>query len=505
MKLVANTFKLLAAGSAVCSLLACGAAQKTDDVSSPSGGSGTGASAGNSGLGGVPAGNPMGTGGKGGAVAGNTPVGGVSGGGSVAAGTGGNTTAPAGNGGSDPAGAGGSGGTTAPVALAPLTRNPKYTSLAPAMGEPLPAATAGTWTFTNVEGALSRDGSPAGFYYKTSKTGNKNLLIYLAGGGVCADNFFCNMNPPNKEASLTAENVGTGVFNIFGPDQEAQDPNGERWQSGIFKDDPSNPAKDWNVVFIPYVTGDVFFGSKPNGTIPDVEGTFQFVGKSNMQKFWSRIVPTFSDAPVVLLSGSSAGGIGALLNYTYLADAYIDQGKGARVFVLDDAGPFFDDAQLEVCMQKRYREIYGLDDSFPKDCTGCTSPDGGGLVAGMLSFLADKYPDLVLGGMVDSNQDEIMKFFFSEGLEDCSYIDNPIVGLLAYPEDRYPAGLQHILTDLVPPSRLNTYIWAGDLHQNLFQTATDDRYYQKNGLDKTVAEWVATLLTGQSERIGVIK
>ena len=112
----------------------------------------------------------------------------------------------------------------------------------------------------------------------------------------------------------------------------------------------------------------------------------------------------------------------------------------------------------------------------------------------MLCYLAEKYPEHVLGGVVDSSQDEIMKFFFSEGLEDCSYIDNPIVGLLVYPEDRYPAALEHILNDLVEPSRINTYIWEGDLHQNLFQTATDDRYYQMNGLEKTVAQWVGTLL-----------
>lgn len=396
-------------------------------------------------------------------------------------------------------------GPTTPVTLPPSTRNPKYTSLAPPLGEPLAMAAPGTWTWQAVEGALSRDGSPAGFFYKFGKNGSKNLLVYLAGGGVCVDNFFCNMNPPNKNASLTAENVGAGVFNIFGPDQEAQDPTGPRWQSGIFKDDPANPARDWNMVFIPYVTGDVFFGSKPNGTIPGVEGMFQFVGKSNMLKFLGRIVPTFSDAQTVVLSGSSAGGIGALLNLTYYADAWIDQGKGARIFMLDDAGPFFDDPYLEVCIQKRYRDLYGLNESFPKDCTECQSADGGHLAAGVLKYLTDKYPQESLGGFVDSDQDEIMKFFFSEGLENCSFIDNPIVGLLAYPADRYPKALDNLLNTLLPPTRVSTYVWSGNLHQNVFQTATADRFYQKNGLEKSVAEWFAGMITGKVERVGVIK
>lgn len=494
----------------LCALLACGAGNKSEDdpVAGMGAAGAPAATAGTPGTGGPSTSGPSGAGG----AAGNLPAAGASGAGGnvVAAGMGGSTATPAGgssgaSGTGSAAGASGSAGGEAPVALEPLARNPKYQSLAPALGEALPMSAPGTWSYLDVAGAVSRDGSPAGFYYKVSKTGNKNLLVYLPGGGVCADNFFCNMNPPNKAASLTAENVGTGVFNIFGPDQEAQDPNGERWQSGIFKDDPTNPAKDWNMVFIPYVTGDVFFGSKPNGTIPNVEGSFQFVGKSNMMKFIARIVPTFKDAQVVLLAGSSAGGIGALLNYPYFADAFIDQGKGARVFVLNDAGPFFDDAHLEVCMQKWYRDIYALNESLPKECTGCFNADGGGMVKGVLSYLADKYPKLVLGGIVDSSQDEIMKFFFSEGLENCSFIDNPIVGLLAYPADRYPMALQHILTNLVPADRISSYIWEGDLHQNLFQTATDDRYYQKNGLDKTVAQWLANLLSGKSERIGVIK
>jgi len=471
------------------------------------GGGGTGATpSGPSGASGTLAASASGTGAL--ASAGTTARGGNSAtagaSGVGASGTTGGISATAGTGTAGSAPLAGSGGTPG-TKLAPTVRNPKYKSLAPPLGEPFPNMTPGAWTWTVFDGAVSRDGSPAGVFYKFSKTGSKNLLVYMAGGGVCADGFFCNMNPPNKDASLTAENVGAGVFNIFGPDQEAQDPNGERWQSGIFKDDPANPARDWNMVFIPYVTGDVFFGSKPNGTVPDVEGTFQFVGKANMQKFMSRIISTWKDAEIAVISGSSAGGIGALLNATYFADGFIDQGKGARVFVLDDAGPFFDDAFLEVCIQKRYRELYALDESFPMDCPACRSADGGGLVKASLAYLADKYPDNVLGGFVDSDQDEIMKFFFSEGLENCGFIENPIVGLLAYPADRYPAALKNMLTELVAPSRMSTYVWSGDLHQNLFRTATDDRFYQKNGLDKTVAEWFAGLISGKHERIGVIK
>jgi hypothetical protein len=390
--------------------------------------------------------------------------------------------------------------------LTPTKRNPKYESLAPPMTTPLPRENMGTWNWTDVEGAVSRDGSPAGFWYKYSTTNSKNLLVYLVGGGVCPDNSFCNINPANKNQSLTAEGIlaGTGNAILQMPEPEAQDPNLERWKSGIFKDDPTNPVRDWNVVFIPYVTGDVFFGSRPNGTIPDVPGTFQFVGKTNMQQFLGRIVPTFADSKIVMLAGSSAGGIGALLNATYVADAFIDQGHGARMVLLDDAGPFFEDEYLEVCIQKRYRDTFGLDESFPKDCEGCVTADGGGLAKGVLNYLLDKYPGERIGGLIDSNEDEIMKFFFSEGQENCGYIDNPIAGLLVYPPGLYPRALTGLLK-LVPPNVMSSYIWEGTLHQNVFQTASGDRFYMKNGLNQTVAEWLTDLLAGKGTRIGSIQ
>jgi Pectinacetylesterase len=433
------------------------------------------------------------------------PTGGT---GSAVAGTGLTTAGSSGSAGSGLAGAGGgasgSGGASSGK-LPPTTRNSKYESLAPTLGAALPRGETGKWTYTDIEGATSRDGSSAGFYYKYSATGNKNLLVYLVGGGVCPDKSFCNINPPNKSVSLTAEGIGAGIGNAFlaAPSPEAQDPTLARWQSGIFKNDPANPVKDWNMVFIPYVTGDVFFGSHPDGTVPGVDGKFQFVGKTNMQKFLARIVPTFADAEIALMAGSSAGGIGTLLNATYFADAFIDQGHGAHIFFLDDAGPFFEDQYLDVCIQKRYRDLFGLNDSFPKDCPDCTAADGG-LAAAILHYLADKYPAQVLGGLVDSNEDEIMKFFFSEALNKCGYIDNPIGGLLAYPAGDYPKALAGLIK-LMPTDQVGTYIWEGTLHQNLFQTDSGDRFYEKNGLDLSVAEWLSHLLSGMPERIGIVK
>jgi hypothetical protein len=52
---------------------------------------------------------------------------------------------------------------------------------------------------------------------------------------------------------------------------------------------------------------------------------------------------------------------------------------------------------------------------------------------------------------------------------------------------------------------MSSYVWEGTLHQNLFQTASGDRFYERNGLNQSVAEWLTDLLAGKPTRIGSIQ
>src|SRR3954447_25670624 len=49
------------------------------------------------------------------------------------------------------------------------------------------------WTWVETKGSKCRDGSPAGYYHRLGKI--KSLVIFLNGGGACADRFFCGLNP----------------------------------------------------------------------------------------------------------------------------------------------------------------------------------------------------------------------------------------------------------------------------------------------------------------------
>ena len=66
---------------------------------------------------------------------------------------------------------------------------------------------------------------------------------------------------------------------------------------------------------------------------------------------------------------------------------------------------------------------------------------------------------------------------------------------------RYKEGLIDLVQNHM--KRMSSYLWVGTLHQNLFETSTGvDRYYSKNELDMTVAEWLAELLKGNELHLG---
>lgn len=392
----------------------------------------------------------------------------------------------------------GSGGTTVHVKLSPSKRAPGFLSEAPPKGEPIPKAPAGEWKYLEMPDTQARDGSPAGFYYKFSDV-SKNLMIFLSGGGACQDSFFCNNNPPNKDYSLTAESILSGIMGIVGPDAIPQDPTIDKYQAGVFKNDPANPVKDWNMVFIPFVTGDVFTGSRTDATVPTYQSApLQFVGRTNIIKFLSRIIPTFLDAEVVLFTGSSAGGFGAFYNAEKIMDGFIDYSTvGTRVFVVTDSGVLFDDDFLAPCLQKRWRDLWNMDSNFSRDCKDCFNADGGGIVKGVTDYLLRKYPENSLGGAVDSLDDEIMKMFFSDEMNDCSYDNNPVINALLYPAGRYSGGLRDFRDNHMGTTRHSTFYYAGGTHQNFFAPVLEDRFYSNNGLSMTIAEWLTKVLQGE--------
>jgi len=388
-----------------------------------------------------------------------------------------------------------------------------FMNLAPPLGEPFdPAGSApldppppAGWQWYPVDGARCRDGSASGVMVR--HTDSDKLLIYFEGGGACTSYGFCNFNPANVNQALSGDGqtvIGTALGTVEARQQPGVFEVGIL--AGIFDASRSeNPFQNWNMIYIPYCTGDVHFGSHPDAMVPGVETPQQFVGYTNALKIIGRAVPTFKDkVDRVIVTGASAGSFGAALNFSMIQDAFGE----VRVDAVLDSGAPFGDEFWPVCLQKSWRELFGLDGSLPPDCEECFQADGGGLL-GLADFLLRKHPGRKVAA-ISSMQDEIIRLFFTPSNDNCATIASAdpveitagqILGTQLYSAATYEAALLDLRARYVTSGRLATYFMAGDnitLHQHVFR----GRFFEPVAGGKTIAQFVTDFMNDKIEQVG---
>jgi hypothetical protein len=199
------------------------------------------------------------------------------------------------------------------------------------LGSPISGLSPGAWTWVDFADSACDDGSPTGIGINTS-TRSGDVLIFLNGGGACWDADTCLV-------------LNTAVHGPFGRTQFEQliagiDTSTRSHAVTLFsRTSTANIFRDWTYVFVPYCTGDVHAGDnvttyQPQGQAPR---PYHHVGHRNFVTFASRLAPTFPHPDRLVVSGSSAGGSGAVLNYL-TARTYWPSGKA---YLLDDSGPLF--------------------------------------------------------------------------------------------------------------------------------------------------------------------
>ncbi len=158
-------------------------------------------------------------------------------------------------------------------------------------------------------------GTPWVFFVKRG-TVNKTLMYYQ-GGGACWDFVTCSA-PTHKTSAGPGDNPAnstTGFADFNNPD---------------------NPFKDWNAVFVPYCTGDVHWGdaivNHTRGALSILTYHKGFVNAQVAEK-WAR--EHFVDPDQVFVTGSSAGAYGAIVNSLSLQEKVW---PSADFAVLGDAG-----------------------------------------------------------------------------------------------------------------------------------------------------------------------
>jgi hypothetical protein len=330
-----------------------------------------------------------------------------------------------------------------------------------------------TWTWVPFPDARCRDGSSTGIGVNL-KSASTQVLIVLQGGGACSNGVDCPGNRTHfGQSDFDALKVSD--LTLAAPFVRVDDPNP---CAGCF---PHNPFKDWNFVFVPYCTGDWHAGNNPSGVVPDV-GPQVFVGYSNIGTFLRRLVPTFENATNVFLTGSSAGGVGAYLNYDQVSRAF----GAIPVTMLDDAVPPMTNTYLTACLQTYGNMLWGLDKTTLMDCgSACTASNG---FIEFAEFLADKYPKRRMG-YLSSMADINMRNYVGGGLNNCHGAP--------FTADMWAAGLTEMRAILRTRANVGTFFFAGEDHTSMYTLVE-----RTTSSGEKLSDWVTALVAGSVSHVG---
>ncbi|MFC1670243.1 pectin acetylesterase-family hydrolase [Spirochaetota bacterium] len=164
------------------------------------------------------------------------------------------------------------------------------------------------------------------FHFLYRKGSENNLVVFFQGGGACWHTNNCINDTTYTYETQFFENqsyfdmVSKGQYSSLG-------------YGGIFDlSQNDNPFKNWSFIYIPYCTGDLFWGAKDtdyNGT------TIRHRGHVNFRVVLEWMKDTFSTDPEkIFVTGISAGSYGAIINFPYIKEAFTE----SEFYVLSDSG-----------------------------------------------------------------------------------------------------------------------------------------------------------------------
>ena len=367
----------------------------------------------------------------------------------------------------------------------------------------------GTFAWIPLEEMTCRDGSSTGIGLRlqrphgpkrSGKPGpgrlrggiSSDLALFLEGGGACFNQATCSQNRPRFSRE--------DFFSLVGG------------YSGVFDDEhPDNPLADWNVVYVSYCTGDEHAGNNPHGAVPGVDADGdgssdrqRFVGHDNVgavMDFVSTYLGTGFDR--VLLTGSSAGGVGSLANFEQVAATF----SSSEVALLNDSGPlFYDDAIVPPAMQQAWIDLWNLRETLPDDPLF----EGTDILANVYDYHAQAYPEASLG-LLSYEQDATIRFFYSFGVA----IDDPACrqtlygGLLQDPPVRIPCisgsayeDVLYGLREAFPGSWRTFYVGETGPAQQQHTFLRAERFYTAEAGGQSLSRWVDQLVEGRAEDRG---
>jgi hypothetical protein len=313
----------------------------------------------------------------------------------------------------------GCGGGSSPDPTSPPP--PQNPPLTPTYGEPINAQK-NAWTWIDFPDSACEDGSPTGIAVNPSDS--KNLLVFMNGGGACWNYLTCyQLN------TATRGPFGTAQFEVLAS---------QLGGSILDRNTPNNPFADWNLVFVPYCTGDVHAGDNvveykdSNGAAR----TYRHVGRANITAYLKRLGATFSPEKLVV-SGSSAGGFGAAFDY----DLFRLYFPNIRGYLVNDSGPVLKGDALSPALRTAWYQSWRLDKALDPVCPECRND-----LSQATNSIAQRFPNDRLA-LLSSTQDQVIRSYFMLSASS------------------FEASLNTMLTDVLDPQpNFRYYVVPGQFH-----------------------------------------
>ncbi len=201
--------------------------------------------------------------------------------------------------------------------------------------------TYGEWIPVELEGAVCGDGTPYKFFVRYVE-GSPDVGITTEPGGACWDYDTCSGNAKGRLGVISLTGADDDHMTALPPplgDKEGAIPWGFIFPH-FGQSDASVPTKDFNQVHLPYCTGDAYSGSFET-TYESTDGaeslSIHHQGRRNLELVARWLEENFAGAGRLLVLGSSAGGLGAMINYPLLRDA-VDPSCSS---LINDSSPLF--------------------------------------------------------------------------------------------------------------------------------------------------------------------
>jgi len=298
---------------------------------------------------------------------------------------------------------------------------------------PLAASAADYFRWEAVElpassGASCGNGTPYRFFVNRTPL-SKDLVLVYEGGGACWDQNACSgigplsaANPDGVPADYLQQ-LNSAAYGLVTPFSSRNDP---------FQ---AVQTQSWNIVYLPYCTGDVHAGSKTrtysdaNPSSPRVQ---HFRGQANIRAASQWLRDTLGKPKNLMLTGFSAGGVGSTVTYELVRGTLQATGK---VSLLADSGPLMmapsggTPAQYpSLPMHTKIRGEWGLDEpgGLIANYAGSLpafNPDNLGTVTGAL---AQKYPLDRFGYMVFQADANFSAFSYEKFYPDIANAPNAL-------------------------------------------------------------------------------